>query len=77
MNITIRNATPEDAPAIAKVNIESWRSTYRGLIADSMLDEMKPEQYINKWNNRFATMEANENFCFVAENENHEVPRAP
>lgn len=73
MKITIRNANADDAAAIAKVNIESWRSTYRGLIADSMLDGMKLEQYIGKWNDIFATMEAQDNFCFVAENENDEV----
>jgi ribosomal protein S18 acetylase RimI-like enzyme len=73
MDINIRAASTEDAPEIAKVNIQSWRSTYRGLIADETLDDMKSEKYLEKWNNTFRTMEANGNFCFVAENEVKEV----
>jgi ribosomal protein S18 acetylase RimI-like enzyme len=67
MDITIREAVPADAPAIAKVNIESWRSTYRGKIADSFLDEMKFENYEKKWNNILS--HTNENICFVAVND--------
>ena len=73
MNINIRQARAEDAPGIARVNIESWHSTYRGLIADATLDGMKPDKYLIKWNDIFRTMETNENFCFVAENEINEV----
>jgi len=73
MDITIRSASLSDAPAIAKVNIESWRSTYRGLIDDTILDTMKFENYLEKWNNIFHTLEANGNFCFVAVNESKEV----
>ncbi|MGH2619032.1 MAG: hypothetical protein ACRDHG_00480 [Anaerolineales bacterium] len=30
----IREALPTDSPAIAKVHVDSWRSTYRGIISD-------------------------------------------
>ena len=73
MDINIRAARAGDEQEIAKVNIESWRSTYRGLIADTILDDMKLEKYLEKWNNTFRTMEANGSFCFVAENEVKEV----
>ena len=65
MEVIIKPAKPEDAPAIARVNIASWQSTYRGLIA------MRFDEYLKKWNNIISRGE--ENFCFVAENESGEV----
>ena len=73
MDINIREAKVGDASEIAKVNIDSWRSTYLGLIANAILDEMNLDNYVSKWNNILTTLEANENFCFVAENELKEV----
>lgn len=35
--ITIRAATPADAPAIGRVHAESWRETYRGVLPDRLL----------------------------------------
>lgn len=35
-----RRATPDDAPALAKVHIDSWRAAYRGLVPDSYLDKL-------------------------------------
>lgn len=36
----IRRATPDDAPALAKVHIDSWQSAYRGLVPDSHLAKL-------------------------------------
>ena len=33
----IRRALPTDAPGIARVDVESWRSTYVGLLPDDLL----------------------------------------
>jgi ribosomal protein S18 acetylase RimI-like enzyme len=49
MSTIIRNATIDDAASIARVNIESWKTTYRGLIADAILDEMTLDVYVEKW----------------------------
>ncbi len=73
MDISIREARSEDAETIAKINIASWRTTYRGLIEDATLDAMNSEEYLKKWNNIFNTLGANENFCFVAENTSGDV----
>jgi ribosomal protein S18 acetylase RimI-like enzyme len=35
---SIRHATSEDAAALARVHIDSWRVAYRGLVPDSRLD---------------------------------------
>jgi ribosomal protein S18 acetylase RimI-like enzyme len=79
MEITIRTATPEDAHACARVNIASWHSTYRGQIADEVLDSMKIEDYLKKWNRILSGIAGGTpalqsvNFCFVAENETGEI----
>ena len=49
MTIAIRRATPQDAPAIARVRIDCWRVTYRGLIPDAYLDGMQLDQSIALW----------------------------
>jgi ribosomal protein S18 acetylase RimI-like enzyme len=38
--ITIRAATPADAPAIGRIHVESWRETYHGLLSDNLLDSV-------------------------------------
>lgn len=40
---TLRDATPEDALAVARVHVRSWQGAYRGLIADEFLDRLRPE----------------------------------
>ncbi|TWU12883.1 Acetyltransferase (GNAT) family protein [Symmachiella macrocystis] len=47
--IEIRPATTTDASAIAHVHIESWRTTYRGIIADEYLDAMAAETRVDSW----------------------------
>ncbi len=39
----LRDATPDDALAIARVHIRSWQAAYRGLIDDEFLDKLRPE----------------------------------
>lgn len=40
---TLRDATPEDALAVARVHVRSWQGAYRGLIDDEFLDRLRPE----------------------------------
>jgi len=47
--VNLRKAVPEDAPAIAKVHIDFWRSAYRGLLPDDRLAKL---EYIH-WGERF------------------------
>jgi len=42
--IDIRPAGPDDIMMIASVIVETWRSTFRGLISDAFLDAMSIEQ---------------------------------
>ena len=38
----IRRADPDDAGAIARVKVATWRSAYRGLLPDALLDGLDP-----------------------------------
>ena len=38
--MSVRPATPEDAPAIAALHVQSWRETYPGLLPEAYLARM-------------------------------------
>ncbi|WP_231560308.1 hypothetical protein [Microbacterium hominis] len=38
MTFTVRSARPADAAGMTRVHVEGWRQTYRGLMADEILD---------------------------------------
>jgi GNAT superfamily N-acetyltransferase len=40
---TIRPSTPEDDIGIRKVQVATWKSTYRGMMPDEILDQMTVE----------------------------------
>ena len=37
--LRVRSARGDDAAEMARVNVQSWRETYRGLMADDVLDD--------------------------------------
>jgi ribosomal protein S18 acetylase RimI-like enzyme len=47
--IVIRPARADDAEAIARVRVDSWRETYRGMIPQAYLDAMKLEESRALW----------------------------
>jgi len=64
--IELRRATAGDAPAIARVRIDSWRTTYRGIIPDAYLDGMELDASTAIWD-RVLTAGPNTTSVFVAE----------
>src|SRR5256886_16583046 len=46
----IRAATTLDAPAIARVHVSSWRTTYKGLLPDDFLESLSESAYSERWN---------------------------
>ncbi|MDE2427686.1 MAG: GNAT family N-acetyltransferase [Burkholderiales bacterium] len=67
--VSLRRATVADAQAIAKVRIESWQATYRGMIPDSYLDAMRLEDSMLHWKQILQALpEAGDRVCvYVAE----------
>ena len=45
----IREARPEDAKEIARVMVDTWRATYRGIVADSFLRSLCYEERETRW----------------------------
>ena len=45
----VRPAVLEDAAAIARVHVASWRTTYRGLLPDDFLSSLNEESYTDRW----------------------------
>lgn len=52
--VTIRHARPEDAASIARVHVETWLATYRGLVSDSILDNVSIAERTRKWQERLS-----------------------
>jgi len=44
-----RPAALDDAAAIARVHVASWRTTYRGLLPDDFLASLGEEPYTDRW----------------------------
>lgn len=67
--ITIRPATPADVPGIARVHVDSWRTTYKGIVADEFLqalsDEPRVERRKEMWRGFLAAPD--QFYIFVAE----------
>ncbi|MGZ6549002.1 MAG: N-acetyltransferase family protein [Tumebacillaceae bacterium] len=49
--MVIREARLVDAAGIGRVNVDSWRSSYRGIVPDAFLDEMSYEAMEERWTN--------------------------
>ena len=66
MITTIRPARLEDVPGIAKVHVDSWRTTYKGLIADEFLAALSYEGRAQIWKKDLSDPE-NNSILYVAE----------
>lgn len=64
--IAIRPATKADAAAIARVRVDCWRTTYRGLIPDAYLDAMDVDASTQLWD-RVLSAPPNTTSVFVAD----------
>ena len=54
MSFHIRQAAPADATAIAHVQVESWRTTYKGIVPDTFLAAMNEEARTESWQPQLA-----------------------
>jgi L-amino acid N-acyltransferase YncA len=72
MTAAIRKARLEDAPGIARVQIDSWRTTYRGLIADEFLQTLSYELREQRWRQPLSDP-SSESFLYLAADETGKV----
>ena len=62
--MNIRIATIADAPAIAKVHVDSWRTTYKGIVSDDVLANLSYSQREEKWHSMLSN--PRDNITYVA-----------
>lgn len=70
--MTIRLATPQDAPSIARIHVDSWRTTYAGLIPQHVLDGLSYKARESYWQ-RALSNPGNPSFIYVAEDAPGEI----
>jgi len=62
----IRQATLADAPAIAKIRIDTWRTAYRGIVPEDYLSNMSYEESERSWVSRLSETEREKTWVYVA-----------
>ena len=62
----IRTATIADVAAIARVHVESWRTTYKGILPDDYLADLAYEQRERLWR-RILSKPGGQRLVYVAE----------
>ena len=66
----IRKAVLEDAEGIAKVHVDSWRTTYKEIIPSSYLNNLSYAQRTEMWKKNISK---EENYVVVAEEKNGQI----
>jgi len=64
MAFEVRPATPADAAAIARVHIQSWKTTYPGIVPQPYIDALDEDDRRKRWRQ---SLEAAKDPIFVAE----------
>ena len=64
----IREAVLEDAEGIARVHVDSWRTTYKGIVSESVLQQLSYEQRAENWRRGIGR-----NALYVAEDESGKI----
>ncbi|MCM3710186.1 GNAT family N-acetyltransferase [Sporosarcina luteola] len=64
----IREAVPGDEDGIARVHVDSWRTTYKGIVSDSVLRDLSYEQRAENWRRGIG-----KSALFVAEDESGKI----
>ena len=49
MTFLLRSAKPGDAADIARINAESWRDSYRGIVPDAVLERPLEADFLRQW----------------------------
>ena len=68
--MNIRKAKFEDAASISKVHVDSWRTTYKGIIPDDFLNNLSYEKRTETWKENIAE---EDNYVVVAENNEGQI----
>src|SRR5262249_61423242 len=62
----VRTATVEDAPAIARIHVDTWRSAYRGLMPDAIIESRSYQRRLDRWSETLRRADGDSEGVFVA-----------
>jgi GNAT superfamily N-acetyltransferase len=71
-SVTIRAANLSDVAGVAKVHIESWRTTYKGIVPKEFLASLSYEQHEELWCQVLKNPSRGK-FVFVAEDQREQI----
>jgi GNAT superfamily N-acetyltransferase len=71
-SVIIRPAQLPDAEAIARVQVDTWRTAYKGIMPENFLADLSYEQNIKRWQNILADPNPNR-FGYVAESDSETI----
>lgn len=69
----VREATNIDVPAIAKVHVDSWRTTYKAILSEDILKNLSYEKREDSWYQILNKASKDGNFTYVAEDDLHNI----
>ncbi len=68
----VREAREEDADSIARVHVDSWRTTYRGIIANTFLEALSYDDRERYWRS-LLVQTGRTSLIYVAEDDDGEI----
>jgi L-amino acid N-acyltransferase YncA len=71
-NMKIRKAVKSDASGIARVHVDSWKTTYKGIVSDTYLNQLSYERREKMWAGYFQ-QDQPAGCLYVAENDGGEI----
>jgi GNAT superfamily N-acetyltransferase len=69
----VREATHSDVTAMAQVHVDTWRTTYRGIVPDELLANLSYEKRESGWHQILNNAPKDGNFTYVAEDESGQI----
>jgi len=69
----VREANLNDVRAIARVHVDTWHTTYKGIIPESYLAKLSYQQRENAWQKILENTASSSQFIYVAENDSGEI----
>jgi ribosomal protein S18 acetylase RimI-like enzyme len=54
MEITIRQAQPEEADALAELHYAAWKAGYQGVMPDEVMQSLKLDEFYPRWRYRLS-----------------------
>jgi ribosomal protein S18 acetylase RimI-like enzyme len=69
----VREAIEDDIVGVAKVRVDTWRATYKGIIPDDFLEGLSHQSVAERWRKAFWENKNPAVGAYVAENEQQEI----